>query len=80
MLSNREKELCTLAYYQGTCDNQLLSNPKENEQVVREAVKVATEKVLEELGLHLPDATEFNAFMDELDEITKILLKEMPPE
>jgi hypothetical protein len=76
MLSNREKELVTLAYYQGTCDNQLLSDPKTDEKMIREAVKIATEKVLEELGLNLPDASEFNAFMDELDEITKILLKE----
>lgn len=76
MLSNREKELVTLAYYQGTCDNQLLADPKADEVLIREAVKVATEKVLEELGLSLPNAIEFNAFMDEMDEITKILLKE----
>ena len=76
MLSNREKELVTLAYYQGTCDNQLVADPKADKVLIREAVKVATEKVLEELGLSLPNATEFNAFMDEMDEITKILLKE----
>ena len=76
MLSNREKELVTLAYYQGTCDNQLLADPKADKVLIREAVKVATEKILEELGLSLPNATEFNAFMDEMDEITKILLKE----
>jgi len=76
MLSNREKELVTLAYYQGTCDNQLISDPKADEKLTREAVKVATIKVLEELGLNLPDASEFNDFMDEMDEITKILIKE----
>lgn len=76
MLSNREKELVTLAYYQGTCDNQLISEPNADEKMIREAVKIATVKVLEELGLNLPDSSEFNAFMDEMDEITKILIKE----
>ena len=76
MLSNREKELVTLAYYQGTCDNQLISEPNADEKLIRDAVKIATIKVLEELGLNLPDSSEFNAFMDEMDEITKILIKE----
>lgn len=76
MLSNREKELVTLAYYQGTCDNQLISEPNADEKLIRDAVKIATVKVLEELGLNLPDSSEFNAFMDEMDEITKILIKE----
>ena len=75
MLSNREKELCALAYYQGVCDNQILDDRSEA-VIIRKSVNIATNKILRELGLNIPDKTDFNAFLDEMDIISKLLLKE----
>jgi len=76
MLSGREKELVTLAYYHGTCDNAILTDNTIDVQLHRKSVGIATEKVLNELGLDLPDPKEFMDFMKELEVITQYLLKE----
>jgi len=76
MLSGREKELVTLAYYHGTCDNAILSDPKIDIDLHRKSVGLATQKVLNELGLDVPDPKEFMDFMKELEVITQYLLKE----
>ena len=76
MLSGREKELVTLAYYHGTCDNAILSDPNIDIDLHRKSVGLATQKVLKELGLNLPDPKEFMDFMNELEVITQNLLKE----
>ncbi len=76
MLSNREKELVTLAYYHGTCDNAILNDAAIDIPLHRKSVGLATEKVLNELGLDLPDPKEFMDFMKELEVITQYLLKE----
>jgi hypothetical protein len=76
MLSGREKELVTLAYYHGTCDNAILNDAAIDIPLHRKSVGLATEKVLNELGLDLPDPKEFMDFMKELEVITQYLLKE----
>ena len=76
MLSGREKALVTLAYYHGTCDNAILNDAAIDIPLHRKSVGLATEKVLNELGLDLPDPKEFMDFMKELEVITQYLLKE----
>ncbi len=85
MLSNREKKLVTLAYYQGTCDNSEIVNDllprkeKFNISFLKRAVYRSTSKVLDEFGLEFPDTDEFNDLYDylaEMEEITGYLCKE----
>ena len=58
MLSNREKELVTLAYYQGSADNYKLSVGAEKFETLDKAVIESSLSVLEELGLRLPQIGE----------------------
>jgi hypothetical protein len=85
MLSNREKKLVTLAYYQGTCDNSEIVNdllPRKEKfdiSFLKRAVYRSTSKVLDEFGLDFPDTGEFNDLYDylcEMEEITAYLCKE----
>ena len=75
MLSGREKELVTLAYYHGTCDNAILNDSTIDIPLHRKSVGLATEKVLNELGLDLPDPKEFMDFMKEWEVITQYLFE-----
>jgi hypothetical protein len=76
MLSNREKELVTLAYYQGSADNYKLSVGSEKFTTLDKAVIESTLSVLEELGLRLPQLGELEEYFAELEEITLYLCKE----
>ena len=76
MLSNREKELVTLAYYQGSADNYKLSVGAEKFETLDKAVIESSLSVLEELGLRLPQIGELEDFFKEMEEITLYLCKE----
>ena len=76
MLSNREKELVTLAYYQGSCDNYKLSVSSEKFANLDKAVVESALSVLEELGLRLPQLGELDEYFKEMEEITLYLCKE----
>lgn len=79
MLSNREKMLVALAYYQGACDNVKVRSPKDKHEMLQDAAMSATDGVLAELGISMPDISESKDlydFMYEMEEITKILCKE----
>jgi hypothetical protein len=76
MLSNREKELVTLAYYQGSCDNYKLSVSSEKFANLDKAVIESSLSVLEELGLRLPQLGELDEYFKEMEEITLYLCKE----
>ena len=75
-LTNREKQLVTLAYYQGSCDNAKVSARKEMFPILDQAAKVSASKLLEELGLEYPDTTDLFNFYQEMEEITLYLCKE----
>ena len=76
-LTNREKQLVTLAYYQGSCDNTKISIPVEKHALLDKAVIESSTRVLEELGLEYPDTTELKAFREEMENITFYLCKEV---
>ena len=79
MLSNREKKLVALAYYQGACDNVKVHSPKDKHEMLQDAALKSTEGVLEEFGISMPDFKEMDDlydYMQEMEEITKILCKE----
>ena len=76
MLSNREKELVTLAYYQGSADNSKLSVGLEKFETLDKAVVESSLSVLEELGLRLPQLGELDEYFKEMEEITLYLCKE----
>ena len=76
ILTNREKQLVTLAYYQGSCDNCKASSKPESYQMLDDSARVASTKLLEELGLEYPDTEELDSFLDEMEEITMYLCKE----
>ena len=79
MLSNKEKMLVTLAYYQGACDNVKMHTPVEKHDMLQDAVIKSTSKILEELGIDMPNPYEnkdLYDYMQEMEEITGILCKE----
>ena len=76
MLSNREKELVTLAYYQGSSDNYKLSVSSDKFANLDKAVIESALSVLEELGLRLPQIGELDDYFKEMEEITLYLCKE----
>lgn len=75
-LTNREKQLVILAYYQGSCDNAKVASRLEQHDMLDKATVIAATRVLEELGLEYPDTTEINTFWREMEEITTYLCKE----
>tara|TARA_R110002012_G_scaffold50936_2_gene131866 strand:+ start:5292 stop:5534 length:243 start_codon:yes stop_codon:yes gene_type:complete len=75
-LTNREKQLVTLAYYQGSCDNAKVSARHEMFAVLDQAAIESATRVLEELGLEYPNTQDIEAFWKEMDEITLYLCKE----
>ena len=75
-LTNREKQLVTLAYYQGSCDNCKVSARQEMFPVLDKAAIVSATRVLEELGLEYPDTEDLLKFYKEMEEITLYLCKE----
>jgi len=75
-LTNREKQLVTLAYYQGSCDNCKVSAKREDFPMLNNAARLASEQLLEELGLEYPDTQDIDAFFNEMEEITTYLCKE----
>ena len=79
MLSNREKMLVALAYYQGACDNEKVRNSKDKHEMLQDAALKSADGVLIELGISMPNISESKDlydFMQEMEEITKILCKE----
>ena len=79
MLSNREKMLVALAYYQGACDNVKVHSPKDKHEMLQDAAMKSADGILIELGISMPDISESKDlydFMWEMEEITKILCKE----
>ena len=74
MLSNREKALVIVAYYKGTGDNDVARGAG-TKQAYDISVE-CSEKILDELGIHIDFEEDFEAFMKELDVITQILTKE----
>lgn len=79
MLSNREKMLVTLSYYQGACDNVKMHTPIEKHEMLQNAVIASTSKILEELGIGMPNPSEnkdLYDYMQEMEQITGILCKE----
>ena len=76
MLSNREKELVTLAYYQGSSDNYKLSVSSDKFANLDKAVVESALSVLEELGLRLPQLGELDDYFAEMEQITQYLCKE----
>ena len=50
-LTNREKQLVTLAYYQGSCDNCKITSKPELHGMLSNAAFESSTKLLEELGL-----------------------------
>ena len=68
-----------LAYYQGACDNVKVRSPEEKHEMLQDAAMSATDGVLAELGISMPDVTESKDlydYMQEMEEITRILCKE----
>ena len=79
MLSNKEKMLVTLSYYQGACDNVKMHSPRDKHEMLQEAALRSAQGILEELGISMPNAWESKDlydFMQEMEEITGILCKE----
>ena len=78
MLSNREKMLVALAYYQGACDNVKVHSPEDKHEMLQDAAIKSTEGVLRELGIsiNLKEMDDLYDYMQEMEEITKILCKE----
>ena len=79
MLSNKEKMLVTLSYYQGACDNVKMHSPRDKHEMLQNAVIASTSKILEELGIGMPNPFEnkdLYDYMQEMEEITGILCKE----
>ena len=76
ILTNREKQLVTLAYYQGSCDNCKATTKPELHEMLSNSARLASTKLLEELGLEYPDTDELDNFLDEMEEITLYLCKE----
>ena len=79
MLSNKEKMLVALSYYQGACDNVKVHSPRDKHEMLQEAALRSSQGVLEELGISMPTAWESKDlydFMQEMEEITGILCKE----
>ena len=77
-LTNREKQLVTLAYYQGSCDNCKVSAKRESFPMLDNAARLAAQQLLEELGLEYPDTQDLDAFFNEMEEITTCLLYTSP--
>ena len=75
-LTNREKQLVTLAYYQGSCDNCKVSAKRESFTMLDNAARLAAQQLLEELGLEYPDTQDIDAFFNEMEHITIYLCKE----
>ena len=75
-LTNREKQLVTLAYYQGSCDNCKVYAKRESFPMLDNAARIAAQQLLEELGLEYPDTQDLDAFFNEMEEITTYLCKE----
>lgn len=75
-LTNREKQLVTLAYYQGSCDNCKVSAKRESFPMLDNAARIAAQQLLEELGLEYPDTQDIDAFFNEMEHITIYLCKE----
>ena len=75
-LTKREKQLVTLAYYQGSCDNCKVSAKRETFTMLDNAARLAAQQLLEELGLEYPDTQDIDAFFNEMEEITTYLCKE----
>ena len=75
-LTNREKQLVTLAYYHGSSDNEKTKNPPEMYPVLDKAARLSATKLLEELGLEYPDTTDLFNFYQEMEELTLYLCKE----
>ena len=63
-LTNREKQLVTLAYYQGSCDNCKVSAKRESFTMLDNAARLAAQQLLEELGLEYPDTQDIDAFFN----------------
>ena len=79
MLSNKEKMLVTLSYYQGACDNVKIHSPIDKHGILQQAAIKSAQGILEELGISMPDFKEMDDlydYMQEMEEITKILCKE----
>ena len=79
MLSNREKKLVALAYYQGACDNVKVHSHKDRHEMLQDAALKSADGVLAEFGISMPDFKEMDDlydYMQEMEEITKILCKE----
>ena len=78
MLSNREKMLVALAYYQGACDNVKMHTPVEKHEMLQDGALKSTEGVLRELGIsiNLKEMDDLYDYMQEMEEITKILCRE----
>ncbi len=79
MLSNKEKMLVTLAYYQGACDNMKYYTPHERHENLQNGAIKSANSVLKEFGLGMPnvhETTDLYNYMDEMEEITGILCKE----
>ena len=77
VLSNREKILFAIAYYQGTADNFAGSRGFDQEWAHAHAINCAND-VLDELGLKIetPILKEIVEYNKEMDEITHFLCKE----
>ena len=75
-LTNREKQLVTLAYYQGSCDNAKVSARREMFPMLDNAAVLSATKLLDELGLEYPDTEDLHKFYQEMEEITLYLCKE----
>jgi hypothetical protein len=73
MLTNREKQLIILAYYQGGSD---VFGTEFTKKVTSARIKTI-KSILSELGLEYPDVDDFEKFMNELNVITEYLCKEL---
>ena len=67
MYSNREKEIAVLSYFCSKAEDDIIKGA--DYVVARETAIHCATMVLDELGLEIPEPTEFGKFMMEMDEI-----------
>lgn len=76
MLNNEQKSIAVISYYWGVADRDV-ANSNENPEVAYGAASLTAEKILEELGLSLPNPEDFAKFIKEMEEINKVIWKDM---
>ncbi len=80
MLNKREKQIATLAYFNGIIGNDYMNGKIDwDEERMNSHIIACSNDILTEIGLKVDKKTwiEFYAYVKEMDALTKILIKEL---